>query len=151
MWLIIANYQFHGSLLSHKVLIWPHMDYSPWSEREIWPNLKVAISPKQEGPCPPNLVCMHWTSTSTCIMSWFYLIQFFDTHWYSPWSEREIWPNLKANFISKTGNAAPTKIGVHAFDTNLYLHENLEPILFVSIFWTPWTEREVNLLEFYPL
>ena len=70
----------------------------------------------------------------------------FDTHWYSPWSEREIWPNLKANFISKTGDAASTKIGVHAFDTNLYLHENLEPILFVSIFWTPWTEREVNLL-----
>ena len=24
------------------------MDYSPWSEREIWPFLKVAISPKTE-------------------------------------------------------------------------------------------------------
>ena len=24
------------------------MDYSPWSEREIWPFLKVAISPKPE-------------------------------------------------------------------------------------------------------
>ena len=24
------------------------MDYSPWSEREIWPFLRVAISPKQK-------------------------------------------------------------------------------------------------------
>ena len=31
------------------------MDYSPWSEREIWPFLKVAISPKPEWPCPPKI------------------------------------------------------------------------------------------------
>ena len=24
------------------------MDYSPWSEREIWPFLRVAVSPKPE-------------------------------------------------------------------------------------------------------
>ena len=34
-----------------------------------------------------------------------------------------------ANIISKTGEATPTKIGVHAFDTNLYLHEFFELIL----------------------
>ena len=31
--------------------------------------------------------------------------------------------------ISKTGEAPPTKIGVHACDINFYLHEFFEPIL----------------------
>ena len=31
--------------------------------------------------------------------------------------------------ISETKKATPTKIGVHAFDINLYLHEIFEPIL----------------------
>ena len=35
------------------------MDYSPWSEREIWPFLKVAVSPKPERSRPPKLVYMH--------------------------------------------------------------------------------------------
>ena len=30
--------------------------------------------------------------------------------------------------ISETGEAMPTKIGVHAFDINLYLHKFFEPI-----------------------
>ena len=30
------------------------MDYSPWVEREIWPILKVPISPKPKRLCPPN-------------------------------------------------------------------------------------------------
>ena len=30
--------------------------------------------------------------------------------------------------ISITGEATPTKIGVHALDINLYLHEFFEPI-----------------------
>ena len=35
------------------------MDYSLWSEREIWPFLKVTISPKPERPRPPNwCTCM---------------------------------------------------------------------------------------------
>ena len=41
------------------------MDYIPLSEREIWPFLKVAISPKPEKVHPPKLVCMHLTSTYT--------------------------------------------------------------------------------------
>ena len=28
------------------------MDYSPWSERENWPFLKVAVSPKLKKPHP---------------------------------------------------------------------------------------------------
>ena len=56
--------------------------YSPWSDREIWPFLKVAISPKTKRPRPPKLVCMHVTSIPTCInfLSRFRLIIFFDDH-----------------------------------------------------------------------
>ena len=35
------------------------MDYSPWSEREIWLFLKVAVSPKLERPRPPKLVYIY--------------------------------------------------------------------------------------------
>ena len=41
------------------------MDYSPWSKREIWPFLKVAVSLKPEKPHPPKLVCMYLTSIPT--------------------------------------------------------------------------------------
>ena len=36
---------------------------------------------------------------------------------------------LESSNISETGEAAPTKIGVHALDINPYLHEFFEPIL----------------------
>ena len=44
------------------------MDYSPKVERENWPFLKVAISPKPERSRPPKLVFMHVTSTPTCMI-----------------------------------------------------------------------------------
>ena len=58
------------------------MDYSPWSEREIWPFLRVAVSPKLKRSHPPKLVCMHVTSMPTCInlLGQFRLIEFFDDH-----------------------------------------------------------------------
>ena len=58
------------------------MDYSPWSEREIWPFFKVAISPKPEWRHPSKLVCMLNTLTSTCMifLSQFQMIKFFDDH-----------------------------------------------------------------------
>ena len=58
------------------------MDYSPWSERENWPFLKVAVSPKPEKVHPPKLVCMHVKSIHTCMnfLSRFQLIIFFDDH-----------------------------------------------------------------------
>ena len=58
------------------------MDYSPWSEKENWPFLKVAVSPKSEKVHPPKLVCMHLTSIHTCMnfLSQFRSIKFFDDH-----------------------------------------------------------------------
>ena len=58
------------------------MDYSPRSEREIWPFLKVAVSSKPERSHPPNLVYMHVTSMPTCMnfFSRFQSIKFFDDH-----------------------------------------------------------------------
>ena len=58
------------------------MDYSPWVERENWPFLKVAISPKTERSRPPKLVCMYVTSIPTCMifLSRFRSIEFFDDH-----------------------------------------------------------------------
>ena len=34
--------------------------------------------------------------------------------------------------ISETGEAPPTKIGLHACFINLYLHDYFEPILFLT-------------------
>ena len=76
------------------------MDYSPWSEREILAifegKQKGAITPKPEGPRPPKLVCMRFTSTSTCMnfLSKFYFLTPMD---YSPWPEGKFWPFLKAS------------------------------------------------------
>ena len=58
----------------------------------------------------------------------FELILFFDTHGYSPWFEREIWPFLKAS--KELNLAMPMKIGLHVFHINLYLHEFFQLILF---------------------
>ena len=41
---------------------------------------------------------------------------------------------FESSNISKTGEVTPTKIGVHAFDINPYLHEFFEPILLTSFF-----------------
>ena len=35
---------------------------------------------------------------------------------------------FESSSISETGEGTPTKIGVHAFDINPYLHEFFEPI-----------------------
>ena len=88
---------------------------------------KGAKSPKRERLCPPKLVCMHFTTTSTCMNS---LSQFY---FLTPMVKREILVVLKAgkrSHNSKTKKAMPTKIGLHAFHNNLYLHEFFEPILF---------------------
>ena len=37
---------------------------------------------------------------------------------------------FESSNISEIGEVTPTKIGVHAFDINPYLHEFFEPILF---------------------
>ena len=87
------------------------MDYSPWSEGEIWPFLKVAISPKLDKLRPPKLVCMHLTSIPTCMnfLGRFRSIKFLMTMDYSPWSKREIWPFLKVAISLKLGKPRPPK------------------------------------------
>ena len=95
-------------------------------------NEKWAKSPKPEMPCPPKLVCMRFRSTSTCMnfLNRFYFLTPMD---YSSWSEGKFWPfedKRKMSKISESGEVTPTKIGLHAFQVNLYLHEFFEPILF---------------------
>ena len=110
------------------------MDYSPWSEREISLFLRVAVSPKPERSHPPKSVYMHVTSMPTCLnfLSQFRSIKFFGDHGlYSPWSKRKNWPFLKGtkmSYNSETGEATPTKIGVHTYLINTYLHKFFEPI-----------------------
>ena len=41
---------------------------------------------------------------------------------------------FEGSSISETGEALPTKIGVHVCDINLYLHEFFEPILIDYIY-----------------
>ena len=52
------------------------------AERENWPFLKVAVSPKPERLRPPKLVCMHLISMHTCMnfLSQFRSIKNFDDH-----------------------------------------------------------------------
>ena len=40
---------------------------------------------------------------------------------------------FKSSNISETGETTPTKIGVHTFDINPYLHKFFEPILFLTM------------------
>ena len=109
-----------------------HGLYSPRSERENWLFLKVAISPKLKRSHPQKLVCMRLTSILTCMifLSQFRLIKFFDDHGlYSPWSKsmvrKENLVIFESSNISETGEAMPTKIGVHVLDINPYLHDFL--------------------------
>ena len=55
---------------------------------------------------------------------------FFISEWYIYSCKGGAWGNLKENKISTTGEATPTKIGLHAFHINLYLYEFFELILF---------------------
>ena len=63
---------------------------------------------------------------------------------YSPWSEGNFWLFLKASEKEpnlQTGEATPTKIGLYAFQVNLYLHEFFEPILFLTpMDYSSWFE-----------
>ena len=99
---------------------------------------KGAITPKLERPRPPKLVCMHFMSTSTCMnfLSQFYFLAPMDS---SPWLKGKFGRfegKLKRGKISETGDTTPTKVDLHAFQTNLCLHEFFEPVLF---FDPPWS------------
>ena len=106
------------------------MDYSPWVEREIWPFLKVAISPKPKRARPPKLVYMHVTSTPICMifLSRFRSIRFFDDHGLQSMGRKGNLAVFESSNISETEKDTPTKIGVHACYINTYLHDFFESI-----------------------
>ena len=106
------------------------MDYSPWSEREIWLFLKVAITPKPKRPHPSKSVYMYVTSMPTCMnfLSRFQLIKVFDNHGLLSMVRKGNLAVFEGNGISKTGKTTPTKIGVHVCYINAYLHEFFELI-----------------------
>ena len=105
------------------------MDYSTLSEREIWPFLKAKKNKISEtGMVTPTKIGLHAFYINIYLHEFSEPILFFDPR--GLWSEREIWQNLKRSKISDTGVATPTKIDLHAYHINLYLHEFFEPILF---------------------
>ena len=68
------------------------MDYSPWSERENWPFLKVAISPKTTEAMPTKI------GVYACYINTYFfepILIIFLTMGYSPWSEREKFQYLR--------------------------------------------------------
>ena len=95
------------------------MDYSPWSEREIWSFLKVTVTPNPKRSRSPKLVCMHLTSIYSCMnfLSGFRSIEFFDDHGLSMVRKGNL-AVFEGSSISETGEVTPTKIGAHAFDIN---------------------------------
>ena len=106
------------------------MDYSPWSERENWPFLEVAISPKPKRSRPSKLVHMHTSSTSTCMifLSRFRSVKFFDDHGLIVHVRKGKLAVFGGSNISKTGGVTPTKIGAYAYLINPYMHDFFEPI-----------------------
>ena len=105
------------------------MDYSPWVEREIWPFLKVAISPKLKRSHPSKLVFMYVTSTPICMnfLNRVQSIKFFDDHGLSMGRKGNL-AVFESSNISKTEEVTPTKIGADVCYINTYLHEFFEPI-----------------------
>ena len=100
-------------------------------EGEIWPFLRVSVTPKLEKSRPPKLVYMHVISTPTCMnfLSRFRLIKFFDDHGlYIVHGEKGKFGRFGGSSISKTGRVMPTKIGLHACYINLYMHDFFELI-----------------------
>ena len=125
------------------------MDYSPWSEREIWPFLREAVSPKPKRPHPPKLMYMHVTSTHTCMNFWANSNQlnFLMTMDYSPWSEREIWPFLRVAVSPKPKRPHPPKlVYMHVTSThtcmNFWANSNQLNFL-MTMDYSPWSEREI--------
>ena len=101
------------------------MDYSPWVERENWPFLKVAISPKPEKSHPPQLVYMYVTSRLICMnfKADSKQLNFLMTMDYSPWVEKENWPFLKVAISPKPERLHPPKL-VYMYVTSRFICMN---------------------------
>ena len=107
------------------------MDYSPWLEREIWPFLKVTVSPKPKQVTPIK-IGVHTFDIDPYLHKLFELIpiglNFLMTMDYSPWSEREIWPFLKVTVSPKPKRSRPPKLVCMHLTSIPILHEFFEPI-----------------------
>ena len=105
------------------------MDYSPWSERENWPFLRVAVSPKPKRPRPPKLVSMNMTSILTCMnfFSRIRSIKIFADHGLLSMVRKGKLAVFEGCGISETKETTPTKIGVYELDINPNLHEFFQP------------------------
>ena len=103
---------------------------------------ELFLSLKSERTRLPKLVCMHVTSDPTCInfLSLFQLLQFLMTmdivHAY-------IWPFCKVAISPKAERPYPSKIGLHAFHINLYMHKFL---VVIAIFY-PNGEYETKIWQ----
>ena len=111
------------------------MDYSPWSEGKFWPLSKASKRShnSETEETTPTKIGLHAFHINFYLHEFFESILFFDPMDYSPWFEGKFWPFLKAgkrSHNSETEETTPTKIGLHEFHFNLYLHEFFEPILF---------------------
>ena len=85
----------------------------------------------------PTKIGLHAFHIKLYLLEFLKPILFLTAMDYSPWSkrDREFWPFLKGSKITKTGEAMSSKICLHAFYINLYLHEYLSWFYF----WPPWT------------
>ena len=111
---------------------------------------KGAKSPKPKRPCPPKLNCMHFTSTSTCInfLSGFYFLTPMDIAHGPKGNFDHFEGKRKRGKISKTEEATHTKIDLHAFHINLYLHIFFERILLLTpMDYSPWSEGNFDRFE----
>ena len=113
------------------------MDYSPWLEREIWPFLKVAISPKPEKTTPTKIGA-HVQLINPYMPEFFEpdsdRLKFLMTMDYIVHGQSMVGKGNLAVFessnISETGEVTPTKIGAYVCNlTSIpYMHEFFEPI-----------------------
>ena len=124
------------------------MDNSPWSEGEIRPFLKVAISPKLDKLRPPKLVCMHLTSIPTYMNFWadsnrLYFLMTMD---YSPWSEGEIRQFLNVAISLKPDKLRPPKlVCMHLTSIPTYMNfwaDSNRLNFLMTMDYSPWSEGE---------
>ena len=111
------------------------MDYSPCSEENFdrfeGRRKRGKISETEEAT--HTKIELHAFHVNLYLHIFFERILFLTPMDYSPWSEGNFdrfEDKRKRDKISKTEKAMPTKIELHAFHVNLYLHEFFEQILF---------------------
>ena len=101
------------------------MDYSPWSEREIWPFLKGSHISETGIAKLTKISVLHVTLTPTCMnfLGRFQSIKFSHDHGLKSMVRKGNLAVFEGSGISETEIAMPTKFGVHALHIYPYLHK----------------------------